>query len=72
VCGASRSSVCELDATARKVNSGASRQPPGQRLAITVRVCEAKRFMMSFRSLSSSSASLRQDSFCSAQPPDHV
>lgn len=72
VCGASRSSACELDTTDPKVNSGANRQPPGQRLAVAVRVCEGKRFVMCFRSLSSSSARWRHDRFCGAQPPDHV
>lgn len=51
MCGASRSSACELDATEPKVNRGASGQLPGQRWIVGFRMCEARRFAITFRDL---------------------
>ena len=69
VCGASRFSACELDATDPKVNSGARRQPPGQGLAIDVRMCEVKCFVMCFRDLSSNSHPGTGADFATHNPP---
>jgi hypothetical protein len=72
VCGASRFSACELDATDPKVNRAATAQPPSQRWAVAVRVREAKRFVIFFCYLPSSSIPQHRDSSRIAQPADHM
>lgn len=72
MCGASRLSACELDTTVPKVNSGANKQPPGQPLAVAVSTCEAKRFVMYFHNLSSSSPAGLRAVIAVHAPADHA
>lgn len=63
MCGASRSSACELDANGPKVKSVAGNCLGTLLACVWVRLCEIRRFLLSLRGLTTAAASAQRRNF---------